>query len=855
MKALEQFFSDLQSLNVQLWIEDDRLKYKAPKGSLTPQLKQELKERKLEVIDFLRQFNQVKKFSLPSIEPIESNQNKFPLSQAQKRLWHLARLAPTAAVYNIPYTLKLVGNLNLSALKATLSKIQQRHNILRTCFPVIEGQPVQFVEAEGTLPFKIIDASDRDLEELITEEIQAPFNLEKEYLWRSRLILCSETEYRLIFTFHHLIWDGWSWKVFLNELTTLYESFATGKIQTLPNLPIQYSDFSTWQQQQFSEQNLAESLNYWQQKLDESVVSLKLPTDRKNAISYQGARHRFTLSQSLTQALKRLSEEEELTLFMTLLASFNALLYGYSGQQDLVVCSPVACRNLVEIEPLIGYFNNLVVLRTELGGDPEFTEILQRVQQVANKAFNHQNLPFERVAELPHLVRVPLTTAMFALQTSVPSISLPELTVEVLECHNGTSNFDLSLSLEDDTEGLKGLIEYKTDLFEPDAIAQMVEHFQVLLESIVTNREQTLSALRLPPQFVQPTLDLSLKREYIAPRDEIEIQLTQIWQQLFGLEQIGIHDNFLELGGHSLLAARLCAVIETTFDQHLPLAGIFQAPTIAQLASILRDEKSTELSETLIPIQPHGTQIPIFAIHVLGKSCSFYRPMAQYLGLDQPIYGLRTLSSTIGEQASVEEIAGIYVKELQKFYPQGPYLLSGVSFGGLVAYEMAQQLTAQGQQVAMLVMFDTYSPGTSLKQLYKRLGRHAEILGDNLRKDGLNYVGKRVMGRLQKNQRNIQLMLHKSQATESQMPEDLREQQMIAAGWKRARDYKAQAYPGKIIFFRPLEWIEALDTWEKLAQGGLEVYEVPGGHISMLEEPNVQVLVEKLKNCIQRATI
>ncbi len=437
--------------------------------------------------------------------------NSFPLSFAQERLWFLDQLEPGNPFYNIPAAVRLTGPLNVAALEQSLNEIVRRHETLRTTFATVDGQPVQVIAPTFILTLPVVDwrqlpevEQSVEIQRLATEEAQQPFDLTNGPLLRVTLLRLGEVEHVLLLTMHHIVSDGWSMGVLIWEIGTLYEAFATGKPSPLPELPIQYADFAHWQRQWLQDEVLEAQLSYWKQQLSGASSVLELPTDRPRPAvqTFQGARQRLVLPQPLTEALKDLSQEEGVTLFMTLLTAFKTLLYRYTGQEDILVGSPIANRDQFETEGLIGFFVNNLVLHTNLSGNPSFREFLGHVRKVCLDAYAHQDLPFEKLVEALQLERDlshnPLFQVMFVLQNApMPTLELSGLTVSLLEVESGTAQFDLTLSLEEQPEGLRGWFVYNTDLFNADTIARMAGHFQTLLEAIVANPQQPVSELPL----------------------------------------------------------------------------------------------------------------------------------------------------------------------------------------------------------------------------------------------------------------------------------------------------------------------------------------------------------------------
>ncbi|MDB9391496.1 non-ribosomal peptide synthase/polyketide synthase [Microcystis aeruginosa] len=447
--------------------------------------------------------------TVPPILP-RTKDTELPLSFAQQRLWFLDQLQPNSALYNIPMVLHFRGNLNQKALEQSLREICNRHEVLRTNFVTIDGQPTQIIQTTRET-ISVVDLQDLPIHEqeektqqLKQKQATQPFNLAKESLIRITLVVLSETEHLLLVCMHHIISDGWSIEVFIHELTTLYNAYTQNHPANLAPLPIQYADFALWQKQWLQGDVLQTQLNYWQNQLANAPSLLSLPTDqpRPAVQSFVGTQQEFSLSPKLSQALNELSRQQGVTLFMTLLAAFDALLYRYTGSSDILVGTPIANRNRVEIEGLIGFFVNTLVMRTDLSDNPSFSQLLTRVREVTMDAYAHQDLPFEMLVEALQperdLSHTPLFQVAFVLQNTPKSeIAMTGLTVTDLPPENTTAKFDLTLAMVNTDDGLKGVWEYNTDLFESSTIERLSGHFLNLLGGIVANPQARISQLPL----------------------------------------------------------------------------------------------------------------------------------------------------------------------------------------------------------------------------------------------------------------------------------------------------------------------------------------------------------------------
>jgi amino acid adenylation domain-containing protein len=449
---------------------------------------------------------------VPPIRPVPREQ-AIPLSFAQERLWFLDQLNPGSPSYNIPEAYRLVGPLKLAALEQSLNEIVRRHESLRTTFAWGDEHPVQIIAPELNLSLPVVDLSslpeaEREVavEHLAAEEARRPFDLARGPLLRTTVLRLSEEEHVVLLTIHHIISDDWSTFVYLREMAILYEAFAAGQKSPLPPLAIQYADFAHWQRQWLQGEVLEAQLAYWKQQLSGSPLVLELPTDhpRPAVQSSRGANCSFTLPEALSSAIKELSNQEGATLFMTLLAAFQTLLYRYTGQDEINVGTPVTNRTRSELEGLIGFFANTLVMRAELSGEPSFRELLKRVREVALGAYAHQDLPFEKlVYELQperDLSRSPLFQVMFVMQNiprQAPQLGRQELSISSLKVDGGISKFDLTLFMREAGRQLSGTLNYNTDLFDESTIVRMLGHFQNLLQAVVANPDCRIAHLPL----------------------------------------------------------------------------------------------------------------------------------------------------------------------------------------------------------------------------------------------------------------------------------------------------------------------------------------------------------------------
>lgn len=531
-----------------------------------------------------------------SIKPVPRD-GKLPLSFGQERLWLIDQLQPGNPVHNLRGAFRLKGALNIAVLEKSIQEIVRRHEILRTTFREVNGQPVQVISPALTIELPLVnleglptEQQEEEVQLLAKKVAQQPFDLAEGPLIRVKLLRLAEEEYVLLRTIHHIINDVWSNTVFMRELATIYEAFCTGKPSPLPELSIQYVDFAQSQRQWLQGEVLTSQLDYWKQQLS-GVSVLQLPTDYSppTAPNYRGAAQYLLLSKRLTKAIKELQNQEGVSLFVILLAAFKTLLYQYSGQEDIILCSPVAGRQQMVTKKLLGYFSNIVLIRTNLAKNPSFRELLSRVNKVHIGVIEHQHLPFQELVESVGVPSTTLSRAMFTLQ-NVPSQpkEIAGIGVSFLDMEEGIANFDLSLSMKEKEEQLIGVLRYKTDLFRESTVKQMLDNFQILLEAFVANPEQHLSDLpifaeakpsQVPNQPVEPA--------YLAPQNERELAIAAIWQEVLQVEKVGIHANFFDIGGRSLAMVRVYTKLREIFDCEISVVELFKYPTISGMAEYL----------------------------------------------------------------------------------------------------------------------------------------------------------------------------------------------------------------------------------------------------------------------------
>jgi len=796
------------------------------------------------------------------------------LSFAQERFWFLERFEPGSAVYHIPAALRLRGPLDRGALQRALDAIVARHEVLRTALVSTADGGIPVVRPAGAVPLRVRSARSLPAREAmlqLEEHARVPFDFAAGMMLRGTVVELGDDDHAVLFLFHHIAADGWSLDVFFRELGPLYDAFAAGEpAPALPRLPLQYADFAVWQRR-LAGGTLDAQLAYWKKQLHGAPTSLVLPLDapRPAILSVRGATRSAELPRELLTSLHALGRHAGTTLFVTLLAALQALLFRLSGQDDVCVGTPVAGRTRLETEDLIGPFVNTLVIRGDLSGDPSFLELSARIREATFAAYAHQDVPFERLVEELSPVRStshgPLFQVLFVLQNAERApLSLQGLAIAPLAIDTGIAKHDLTLWMREHPGGLHALLEYNTDLFQPAAVDRMLGHLERLLRGAVLRPAAPISTLPLLPGVEGATAPGPVPRlssparpeaPRLVPGNALEAELVTLWEQVLAVRPVGIQDDFFALGGHSLLAARLFDQIERRMGKKLPIAILFQAPTVERLAEILCRRGWSASWSSLVPIQTSGSRPPFFCVHAVGGNILNYQILSRHLGPEQPFYALQSRGLD-GEQPphdTVEEAAAHYLRELRSVQPRGPYHLGGTSSGGIVAFEMAQQLAAQGERVGLLALIDTQILGAvplaSDSPLQGR-GRRLALLADwhvgqllvRRARDWPAYLAERARAK-------SRLLLGRA-PTDAPPTTALRH--LYDRNRRALEAYVPRLYPGQVTMLlsqdEPFRAFTDLRlAWSRFAAGGLVVRIIPGDHEHTLEEPIVAHVAGELR--------
>jgi thioesterase domain-containing protein/acyl carrier protein len=819
-----------------------------------------------------------------------------PLSFAQERLWCLENSEPGTAYFNVSISWDIRGELDAEALEKSLDWIAQRHEVLRTSFPEITGGPVQRV-GNWRLKLARFDLTAMPpgagrasaLEQARGLAVQ-PFDLAGGPLLRAALFHHRPQDWLLVMVVHQMIFDGASMRIFSRELTEAYRAFSRGVNPEGTALPVQYCDFARWQRAALRGEILDRATCFWRGQFERPYEPLWLPLDRQRCPTgvAPGKLAQAVLPKPLAQQLKRLGRAQGLTPFAALLGSFQAFLGRISGRDDVLTLVSVAGRAQPELRNLIGLLANVLPMRLDLSGGPDFVEALRRAGAMVSSALAHQILPLGRILELlpspgPNIDAPVLQALVLYNAAPLPVLRLPTVTfTPSYEVDNGMANFELALDLADSPQGIVGHLRYRSDLFDQATVERFIEDWRGFIQAAMDNPNRPLCQSHFFNRSSRPAADAreGLPSATVEDKDRrgqdtpdaLEQRLTRIWESVFGISPIGLHDSFFGLGGHSLVAVKLVAAIEKELGRKLRLSLVFQAPTIARLARAMR-ETDVRAGSSIVEIQAGGRLPSLYLVHGVGGGMFWgYSNLARHLGPEQPIYAFRSRGMDGQEElADIETMAAQYVTDLRQVQPSGPYFLGGYCFGGNVAYEMARQLIAQNQEVALLLLINCWSHNSSYTRLSWTPAFFAKAVwnfclrlehqirwGARQPADFIRWrtawIGKRLkalmMGRAEGRiaaEDLVDLSSHPDQ-----------ERKLWRHHVQAWIDYRPSAYPGHIVLFRTrghpiLCSFDHQMGWGSLAAGGVTVKVCPGDHESILEEENAAVTARELKAILEQA--
>jgi aspartate racemase len=649
--------------------------------------------------------------------PQRGNRDLAPLSFGQQRLWFLNQMDPSCAVYTTVEAMSITGVLNVEALQKALDAIVARHESLRTTFVCASGSPQQVIGEGRSVQLSIIELKDQPALErirwLLKQEAERPFDLARDLMLRSTLFRLGQEEHLLLLMTHQIVFDRCSRDVLFRELGFYYGYFASGVPLSISPLPFQYSDYSSWQQHWVQDEALQEQLRYWQFQLSNRPTVLEVPTDhpRPSTQTFQGATQSRMLPNSLSEALKRLSYQEGCTLFMTMLAAFKALLYRYTGQEDIMVGTPIAGRNRIEFAGLIGSFVNTVVLRSNLSGDPVFRELLGQVKELAEEAYAHQDLPFEKLLEelRPErsLNHTPIFQVMFVLDNSPrQNLDLPGLNVSQFEFDRSIAKFDLTMEIVEKAEGLACFCEHNTDLFDVETVTRLLEHFQMLLEGVVANPDERVSKLPLltKPERQQLLVNWNHTTLDFFPTDRGIHQLFEAQvERTPSAIAVVFEDQRLTYHELNLQANQLAHHLRKRGVGPDVLVGIYMERSLEMVVGLLGVLKAGGAYVPLDPSYPkerlglmlEDNQLSIVLAQKRVRSNQDARSLETvFLDSEQPILAQESKENPVSETAPENLVCVLYTSGTTG-KPKGVMITHGSLVNAYLAWEVAYQLRSK----------------------------------------------------------------------------------------------------------------------------------------------------------------
>lgn len=789
----------------------------------------------------------------------------YPASVAQQRLWFLDQLQGPTAAYNVHVGLWLYGALNEVALRSSLQAIVDRHEGLRTSFVLSKGALLQVV-TDLRLVLTVSDLSDLadphpTAYQIAQKEVGTPFDLSKGPLFRALLLRLKPQEHVLICTMHHTVTDSWSTQILVKELSILYDAYSRGRNPELPELPIQYGDFAEWQRGSLQSDALKKQLIYWRDTLSGAPPLLELPQDlpRPAELSLAGSTRIDVVPQGLMAAMKSLATHQQATPFMVLLAAFKTLLYRYSGQPDLLVGVPVAGRNQVETEQLIGFFVDTLVLRDDLSGNPRFLDLLAQVRETTLNAFANSEAPFEKIVEAlqpeRNLSYNPVFQVMFSvIKSSIRSHTFANLQAYPYSVEASTSFFDLFATFIEDSDGKWWLqLDFNTSLFKPERMARLAEDYFALLRGIAADPAAHVDELPIPSlgqNFASGKTKLASTTRQTKPRRNGSPRpkalsnsnlrehalLSEIWKDVLGLQTIGIHDNFFDVGGHSLLAARVISEIREATGRKLPVSAIFRAPTIEKLAQLIRSDGPSPPDPLLLKLHTGNPGASFFAVAAPGVDSLGLVLLARNMGDQQSVYKLQSPGPLVWgrpfRKGELQTYARDYVAAMRTVRPNGPYYLGGMCDGVLIAQQMILELESQGEEVGLFAIFDTWVIENSQIRSLWALDYYLQRL--------------RAFPRLELAQKwaTLQRVMKRWVGTTP------RQKEWPQTYWP-GDDFEPPRFRAPILLFKrprqPFYYIRDPHMgWGDRTTGGVEICEIDCEHFAMLRQPHVRFIGEKL---------
>ena len=779
----------------------------------------------------------------------------FPCSVVQKTCWYLDRMSPGTPANNIAVRFRLEGPLHISSLEEALRLVMARHEVLRTRFVTSGDEPHQLVEAEAKFSLPVIDL--RGLEEaqrapevdrLSCEEARIGFDIEQGPLFRGKLLQVGEQDFVLLLTMHHIISDGWSIGIVTDEMGRFYRILEEGGESSLEPLAIQYADYACWQQESMKNGELDQQVQELKNRLD-GFAPISIPTDfdRPPSAILKGEIRSRVLPRTLTDPVKRFSDQQGCTLFVSMLAAFAALMAHESGQTDLAIRTQVSGRDQLELEPLIGWFVNSVILRVDSSGNPLFKELVHRSRHVVLDNMKYQHVPFERVMseiqpKLSYARQLPFQVNFIFQRDFVRPWEHVGLKMTALPSKSTGTFVDLNFFLVERADGWRASVDVNTEVFDPKIADHLLENYSRILEAVVASPDVRIDDLKLNKRTVSKItsthLSLATPDTFVPARNDHEQAVIDIWERVLKVTRIGALTNFFDLGGNSLSAVRMLVALREQFGRDIKLSELFAEPSPAAMSAVISGQAIDAMTQDIIPVQPSGTRTPFF---MFGGG-HFFRSLAKCVGEDQPFLAVSLAKYrdadtpddyiTVPLGARRPEVARELASLLMERHGKGPFYLGGWCADGITAYETARVIEERGGNVATVVLIDAINPQhyTETGTLVRSAANTMELLRDTMTCTFRNG-----------------LMSSVSAVVKTVPPLMKRARERIAVIQQYKLHHATSNFP--VLVLRPAEIpINEQDLgWSRSCKGAISVVQVPGEHSSLFRDQNLSVVAQQIR--------
>lgn len=823
--------------------------------------------------------------SRKSVQPL-----RYPCSLQQLQFWAMECLDPGNTALNAAFRWRLTGNLCSRTLESAFAEIIKRHEAFRTALIEVDCEPIQVIHEDARFTMPIVDLSllngpdaRHEADRLARLEAQTPFDLTSSPLVRAKLLTLSSQETIMLVTAHQSVSDGWSEGIWARELGEVYSALREGRAARLPPLPMTYSDFAVWQREWAKGDELAAVADSYRAKFADAPY-FEVPPDKVTPETPSNASEIVSLlmDRDITAKLSTFAQKEGCTIFMAALASLLITLKWHTGESDISVGTQVAGREEVELENIVGYFANTLLLRADLSGDPTFREVLGRVREVVLAEFDNQHMPYEKLIEFlrpaPRIGHNPLYSVNFVLQRAfVESSNWANLTISSIPSVPAGGLYDLGFFMVERPEGWRLSCEFKIALFEKETAQSLIAHMAQVMKTAA--RQPDLEISRYPDQAKRNHAGLR-KRTGIAgspkPRNgfasrslrEREQYIADVWGEVLGNRPSSPSDDFFVLGGDFWLALRLARSLEQKTGHDFNPAEIFHHPSLEAYTAALAARIPEEDHSEIFILQAGTATPPIFTINMIMPTR--FVPLVRHIEQGRPFYGAQVFDPTQAETFSsntYEELASRYVTLIRKVQPHGPYALLGWCAGGVLAFAVAKKLEQEGEDIALLAILDVWAPGyqaslsplrKGLVDLFDRVRLIRERIGHDWQKWRagriplseflINCIPGRIRQRFMTGRASIVSSRQDAVDYSSQLLDYVR---------RLARAYDAKPVNARIHLFlseaESRRWfLKKARGWDRFAGKGLTHTTIPGDHFSLLENPNVELMALVINAAIRQ---